>query len=117
VAADLRSIEYDGTTLSLSVTTSGACVHAVAWLGNEPPLSEVESARGDLGAAARHLVCRALAARLGCAVEQLSVVRDSLPGSWDSFGPPRLLRAGRPSEIDISLSHDGAFVACAALGP
>jgi hypothetical protein len=46
--------------------------------------------------------------RLG--LDGVDVLRDALPGSWDGFGPPRLSDDSR----DISLSHDGRFVAFAA---
>jgi hypothetical protein len=51
---------------------------------------------------------------VGCAASEIDVVRDAAPGSWDGYGPPRLERHGARLEADVSLSHDGRFVAAAA---
>jgi phosphopantetheinyl transferase (holo-ACP synthase) len=64
---------------------------------------------------ARAVLCDLLATALGCAPGELAIVRDPSPGAWDGYGPPRVLRGGEPVDADVSLSHDGAFVAAAAL--
>jgi hypothetical protein len=44
------------------------------------------------------------------------VVRDPVPGAWDGFGPPRVEHRGQlMAGTDVSLSHDGPFVAVAAI--
>jgi hypothetical protein len=68
----------------------------------------------DLGIAARRLLSTSLARHLGCSPAMLAVVRDPEPDAWDDLGPPRLLWYGVPLPTDVSLSHDGRFVAFAA---
>lgn len=121
VRADLCSVQYQDDVFALEVVldVERGYVHAVARQEGAAPLRGVaELARPlDLqapGLEARALLCRAVATRIGCAVDELAVVRPPRPGSWDGFGPPRLLRAGEPLPIDVSLSHDGRFVSFAA---
>jgi phosphopantetheinyl transferase (holo-ACP synthase) len=116
VMPDLRSVSYDGLAFDLRVAVEGACVHAIAWTGAGTPLAghglvETGSTPGD---EARRRLCEAVARGLGCGRECLAVVRAPAPGSWDGFGPPVLLRDGRPSGVDVSLTHDGRFVGFAA---
>jgi phosphopantetheinyl transferase (holo-ACP synthase) len=67
---------------------------------------------------ARAVLRELVATAIGCRPAELAIVRDPSPGSWDGYGPPRVVRAGAPVEVDVSLSHDGGFVAAAALvGP
>lgn len=113
VAADLRSVRWRDVTLRLHVEATGERVHAVAWEGEAEPSWGIEqTADPDLSASARALLCGALA-RGG---RELSVLRDPREGSWDGFGPPRLVSRGEPIDVDVSLSHDGRFVGYAALG-
>jgi phosphopantetheinyl transferase (holo-ACP synthase) len=115
VAADLASVGHGDATLALRVDGDARHVHAVAWDGDAPGLSGVaEIAAGvDAGVAARWLLCAAVAPHLGCAAHQLRVDRPPLPGGWTGAGPPRLLRGAAVVGVDVSLSHDGAFVAYA----
>jgi phosphopantetheinyl transferase (holo-ACP synthase) len=124
VGDDLRSVRHEGRVFALDVRIDDdrGCVHAVASIGSTPTLSGDEPFRGlsmiaaeeDASVEARALLCRAMAPRLGCAVDELSVVRRPRPQSWDGFEPPRLHRGGVPLPIDVSLSHDGRFVSFAA---
>ncbi len=116
VAADLSAVVHGRWSLSLRVDVAGSWVHAVASTGAEPAVRAVEPiGELDASAAARELLCRSAAARLGCVARDLEVVRAPVPGSWTGYGPPRLVfRDGRPLVADVSLSHDGSFVACAA---
>jgi len=118
VSADLSELFYDDIYLRLSIDRTDDRVHVVACtlvgvhmagVGSVPP-------GADPSAAVRDLLKAAVASRVGCAAGDLAVVREKSPGSWDGFGPPRLLLRGRPAEIDVSLSHDGRFVAFAAAG-
>lgn len=104
VADDLEAVRYGDLTLSLGVTVSGSCVHAVAWSGGARPVAATGVVRPHEapGAAARRL----LASCLGGGVEVLRPVR---PGSWDGFGPPTVQRDGAPLDVTVSLSHDGRF--------
>lgn len=110
VTADLRSVSYESEVLWLRVDVDGPCVHAIAWTDDEVPLAGVRQIREgmDPGLAARALLLEALG------TEGLSVERAPAPGSWNGFGPPKLFREGREVNLDISLSHDGRFVAFAA---
>lgn len=108
VSADFRSVVHDGRALWLRVDTDGPCLHAVTWSDDEPPISGVGPAGADPSADARALLLKALN------VPGLSVEREPTPGSWNGFGPPKLFRNGTRVNLDISLSHDGRFVAFAA---
>lgn len=110
VSADLRSVSYEKHVLWVRVDIAGPCVHAIAWTDDEVPVCGVEQIGPDVdpSAAARALLVK----RLGG--NGLTVGRAPLPGSWNGFGPPKLFRDGVEVNLDISLSHDGRFVAFAA---
>jgi phosphopantetheinyl transferase (holo-ACP synthase) len=114
VAEDLGSVGFEGLELRLRVQVTGACVHAVAWLGAAPTSSEVVciGLREDPGRVAR----KALLASFG-EVDGLEVVREPVPGAWDGYGPPRVRRSGFWLPVDVSLSHDGRFAAYAVGAP
>ncbi len=110
VADDFKSVRFDEHALSLWLERGAGFVHAVAWKGARAPSARVAECKAGLepGLAARQL----LLAELGGG-EGLEVVRDPKPGSWTGRGPPRVVRHGLPLEVDVSLSHDGRWVACA----
>jgi phosphopantetheinyl transferase (holo-ACP synthase) len=121
VAHDLASVTWLDRRLALHVTGDADHVHAVAWSEGARPLVRVarceEMPRGE-SEGARAVLRELLAAAIGCSPGELEVVRDPSPGAWDGSGPPRVLQAGAPLEADVSLSHDGRFVAAAAVvGP
>jgi phosphopantetheinyl transferase (holo-ACP synthase) len=127
VAPDLASVTWRDLHLALRVTGDGDHVHAVAWReGSEGarPLARVvrtadlrgrKRKRDGDGEGAREVLRELVATAIGCSPGELEVVRDPSPGAWDGYGPPRVLRAGAPVDADVSLSHDGCFVAAAAL--
>jgi phosphopantetheinyl transferase (holo-ACP synthase) len=141
VAPDLASVTWRELRLTLRVTGDRDHVHAVAWSEDAvgpAPIARVvriedsrhgEGKSGSEGASegqgrgaseseserARAVLCDLVATALGCAPGELAIVRDPSPGTWDGYGPPRVLRGGSPIDADVSLSHDGAFVAAAAL--
>lgn len=117
VGAALDHVRYDDLSLPLRVSFTSEHVSALAWTSASPALYGVVEAAGgaDLGLVARAALAHALAARLGCAAAELSVVREPRPGSWDGYGPPGVMRRGERIEADVSLSHDGRFVAYAAV--
>ncbi len=125
VAPDLGSVTWRDQRLALRVTGDRDHVHAVAWseetVGAAPIASVVRAEGPRHGESeseserARAVLCDLLATALGCAPGELAIVRDPSPGAWDGYGPPRVLRGGSPIDADVSLSHDGAFVAAAAL--
>jgi phosphopantetheinyl transferase (holo-ACP synthase) len=115
VAADLRAVHWRSCQLELSVTHDDQYVHALAWTTRgPPPLARVARAATE-GPAARALLCKLIGTATGWAAADLEVVRDPVPGSWDGFGPPRVERGGVAVATDVSLSHDGPFVAAAAI--
>jgi phosphopantetheinyl transferase (holo-ACP synthase) len=134
VAADLRSVRWRELELRLGLTWDGDHVHAVAWSrgAREPAVAvtRADGAPGDLARVmtseaasrlARSLACGLVAQAIGCDAAGLTVVRDAVSGAWDGYGPPRVERVWshrRTSvsvDADVSLSHDGPFVAAAAL--
>jgi len=119
VEPSLTSVQHDGRTLRLSIERQGERIHAVAWTCGEPPLAIAASVSesDDLGRAARRLLVTSLARSFRCSAAMLAVVRNVEPEAWDDLGPPRLLRYGKPLDVDVSLSHDGRFVAFAACLP
>lgn len=113
VAPDLGVVRWEGRTFALRIEHGEGFVHAVATHGPGHVVTAVEpiAQGGDASRCARELAVRRLSPRIG---SELTVVRDPRPGSWDGFGPPRLLSRGAPSGVDVSLSHDGRFVSFAA---
>ncbi len=116
VASTLAWVHHDGRAFPLWVDRVGDRVHAIAWTGGVRPFGAVSEVgpSEDPGAAARRLLATSVGRRLRCSPATLTVVRDADPAAWDDLGPPRLLREGAPVETDVSLSHDGRFVAFAA---
>jgi phosphopantetheinyl transferase (holo-ACP synthase) len=110
VADDLRSVTYGPWTLHLNVEADAERVHAVAANFTPLPAGVVEQigADADPSKEARALLLRSLGGG-----SELEVVRTPDATRWDGLGAPRVLRDGQPLEVDVSLSHDGRFVACA----
>lgn len=117
VGRELDHVRYGEVRLSLRSSVARDHVCALAWTAREPTLVGVERIAdgADPSFAARAALISGLAEGLGCARAELSVNRAELPGSWDGFGPPRVLHRGEPLDADVSLSHDGRFVAFAAI--
>jgi phosphopantetheinyl transferase (holo-ACP synthase) len=116
VSPDHQSVCWHGQVLALSLTSDGGYVHALAWRASTSrPHARVARARGPESEAVRTLLCELLAAATQFAQDDLAVVRDPLPGAWDGFGPPRVMHRGIAIDADVTLSHDGRFVAAAAL--
>jgi len=115
IAPDLRRARWGELAFELRVRATSGWVHAVAGGIDEEHVHGVAPVSNeDAGVAARRLLRRAVARRIGRDETELEVVRAPRPGSWDGFAPPELLLHGRPTSIDVSLSHDGRFVAYAA---
>jgi len=117
VASDLRSVRHADVVLELQVVTVAATyVHAIASTATRAPLHAVEPIALDANptAAGRRHLCEWVARALDCEASELDVVRVPLAESWDGEGPPQLIRAGATLDADVSLSHDGRFVAFAA---
>jgi phosphopantetheinyl transferase (holo-ACP synthase) len=118
VGPGLDDLGYDDLHLHLWIDRTEERVHAVACTHTRVHVAAASAlpAGADPGRAARDLLKTAMARRIGCTPDDLEIIRDHVPGSWDGFGPPRLVRARSPVEADVSLSHDGGFVAFAAAG-
>lgn len=118
VGVELGHVEYGELRLPLRIERGEGFVHAIASAKRScGPNARVRVApEEDLGLAARGLLCEMLTERLACEKSELVVVRTPRPGSWDGFAPPRVERDGVPIGIDVSLSHDGRFVAAAMAG-
>jgi phosphopantetheinyl transferase (holo-ACP synthase) len=119
VSEDGRSVSWRGHVLTSAVTSRNGYVHAIAWSASAPrPRARVARARSPESEAARALLKELLATTTHHVASEFEVVRDPLPGGWDGLGPPRVEVGGTPLDVDVSLSHDGRFVAAAALvGP
>lgn len=118
VAADLASVAWRDLRFALQITGGTDHVHAVAWTEGPRPLARVVRTKGGHQGESEHarMVLRELlSTALGCPADEFEVVRDSSPASWDGYGPPRVLHAGARIDADVSLSHDGHFVAAAAI--
>jgi phosphopantetheinyl transferase (holo-ACP synthase) len=118
VAPDLASVSCGNLRLELRVTGDRDHVHAVVWTRERPPVARAVRAEGpehEEGDRARAVLGSIVAMAIGCASEELAVVRDLVPGAWDGRAPPRIERRGVRLEADVSLSHDGHYVAAAAL--
>jgi phosphopantetheinyl transferase (holo-ACP synthase) len=120
VAEDLAAVTWQDLRVSLSVTDDAEHVHAVAWSAGRTPLASVVAFEGVAddasaeSARAYTVLCRLVALEVGCTPEELRVAREPMPGAWDGFGPPRVLRCEIALDVDVSLSHDGRFAAAAS---
>lgn len=115
VQPDLSGVRYGPWALLLAVDADAERVHALAWNAGPPPRWKVARVeRGaDLGASARALLLAEVGLALGCPSQELQVVRPAAPERWDGLGNPEVQRGGAPLALDVSLSHDGRFIACA----
>ena len=115
VPESLAAVRYEDLELPLEVEANEEWVHAVACTGKTAVLSSVERMEGgaDQKQAVRALALEALAARFDLPRDRLEIVRRANAGGRP--GPPQLLIDGRAAGVDISLSHDGPFVAFAAI--
>ena len=66
----------------------------------------------DPSLAVRRLAGRRLAGLLDVSVADIDIRRFQ---DIDKWGPPTTYVEGEPARFDLSLSHDGAFVACAVI--
>jgi hypothetical protein len=109
VSPDFDFVRFEDRVFSLRIEHHDDWVHAIV---GEPSVTGVEE-----GTCAREPLLRALRTKLG----DVSITREPKPGSWDGFGPPRVLfpplggtENGERKGADVSLSHDGRFVAFVA---
>ena len=117
VGASMQTVRYDDLDLKLQISGTDAWVHAVVTTAESPVLTAVErrDPMADQSRAVRNLALHTLAAEYNLPRDKLEIIRTSSSARGQRRAPPRLLHSGRPSGIDISLSHDGPFVAFAAI--
>lgn len=111
-------VRHGDLVLFLSLDHGDEWVHAVAGTQLVVPVRAV-ARRPSLqaeSAAARDLARREIAAHFGLPLAALAIDRPADARARDGLGPPRLTCGGRLLPVDVSLSHDGPFVACAAAG-
>ena len=108
-------IAHEGWEYLVDVARTNDWLHAVALpldsKREEPKLVhgvEVCPEELDPSTAVRLFACGRLAEELGCDPNQLTITR-----TW----PPLLLREGKSTGVDISLSHHGRWLAFAAVLP
>ena len=108
-------IAHEGWDYLVDVARTKDWLHAVALpldsKNEEPKLVhgvEVRPEELDASTAVRLFACARLAKELDCDPNQLTITR-----TW----PPLLLREGRSTGVDVSLSHHGRWLAFAAVLP
>jgi hypothetical protein len=110
-------IDHDGVLYDVRVWCDHESVHALASSALEGELhpvhgvarlhegeSEISSADGP-GQVARRMARLEVARALGAQPEEIEIRREQRI--------PRVYRAGRPADVDLSLSHHGALIAWA----
>ncbi len=115
VEPDLCAVRYGQLRFPLLLSTGPGWVHAVVSNAARPVFRVSASTNASASSSVRELLVVLVAAETGWPAESLCVERAPSPRSWDGYGPPRLLHEGRPAAFDVSLSHDGRFVAAAAV--
>jgi hypothetical protein len=114
VSLELDRVSFGAHRLGLRVVRGAGWVHALAAPVDARVASVVE--RADAGSdAARAALIRLASRLLGVPPAELEVEREPLEASWDGFAPPRLLRRGVALPVNVSLAHQGRFVAAAVL--
>ncbi|MBK7580034.1 MAG: 4'-phosphopantetheinyl transferase superfamily protein [Myxococcales bacterium] len=115
VSPELREVRHRELVVRIDLTHGETWVHALAHSGPRSPRVEVStlSPHAHASAAGRALLCRMACQALGFALAELSIERRPSSVSFDGFEPPRLFGRGAPTGADVSLSHDGRFVAAA----
>jgi phosphopantetheinyl transferase (holo-ACP synthase) len=118
VAPDLTSVRFADRVVELRIDRGPGFVHALAAQGGVASMrAAVEPAPPGVtpSVAVRDLATRLFAPLVGAPAEEIEVVRETTLESWDGLAPPSLRHSGRALTIDVSLSHDGRFVAACAL--
>lgn len=114
VAPDLGSVSFRGRRVAIEICASDEAVHAVARARSAKPRAALRRAGGDPSGDARRLLAELVAPLAGCDAGEVAVERAPSPEAWDRLAPPRVVCASRAVPLDVSLSHDGRFVAAAA---
>ncbi|HJP32004.1 MAG TPA: 4'-phosphopantetheinyl transferase superfamily protein [Candidatus Latescibacteria bacterium] len=113
------TVTHDDVRLWLRVTQAEDWVHAMAGQKSGEPLWAVERRGPEVAqsTAVRELAKRVAAEHLRLDPAGLSVERREDQRFRDGLGPPCLVHGadGTPIDLDLSLSHDGPWVACALL--
>jgi phosphopantetheinyl transferase (holo-ACP synthase) len=112
VDSEWRFVRHEQHRFELRLYRRPPLIHACVWSGGASPIWAARALGAEL-VSARDLLRRTAARALGKAEDQLEIFRAAAAGTWDGFGPPELHEAGRRLEVDVSLSHDGRYAACA----
>jgi phosphopantetheinyl transferase (holo-ACP synthase) len=103
-------VRYGDAALHVDIVRRGACLHAIARRAVDATLvlepTVVDCLAADPSELVRRCALHGVAHLLGCAPTELRVEKQS--------GIPRVLRSGRPTDVDLSLSHHGRYVAFVA---
>ena len=114
VSDDFSAVRYAEHRFPLSLATGPGWLHAL--VSTASAVFCVELLQGETPGATAREALSALVARVSrLSRARLRVERERSHGSWDGLGPPRLVCGKRAAAIDVSLSHDGRFVAAAAI--
>ena len=118
VATDLTTVTFENVALSLAVSCGAAWAHAVAWTHVlcAPTIAVERVSAGANPSLARERLAGPWPPSSPATRVKIRIVRDADPQRADGFGPPYAMCQGRRLPFDVSLSHDGAFVACAQRG-
>lgn len=123
----LASVRYEKFQLPVAIEKTDDWIHAVVTTYETPEQNRDASSLSAEGAlkmvqkkddqvheseAVRDLALGLVAKHYGFKRNALEIIRPKCSTS-PRLGPPELRYAGYITEIDISLSHDGPFVACA----
>lgn len=117
VSADAQTLGWRGSSFCLRLEYRGNSVHALVWTGTSVPAAAVRPrpAGQNESLAARELLIEQVSYRLGLETSDLAIRRPPRPDDWDGYGPPELWYRGQRLAVDVSLSHDGGFVASALI--
>jgi phosphopantetheinyl transferase (holo-ACP synthase) len=117
VMPGLGSVRFAQHVLALRVVRGHGFVHAIAGFVAGVSVAVERAPRDSTpGAAVRQLALGIAARLVGARANELEVVREEALESWDGLSPPRLRRSDRRAlPVDLSLSHDGRWIAAAVL--
>jgi phosphopantetheinyl transferase (holo-ACP synthase) len=115
VAQDLRSVCYRSQVWPLTIANGAEWVHALVGIAGRAVFRVERTERERASDMGRRLLCELGARAMACEPCELSVVRVRDAAFWDGLAPPALLRRGWPASADVSLTHDGRFVAAALI--
>lgn len=117
VDSQWSDVRHDDVRMWLRIDRDADRVHAVAGQGAGEPHVQVErmAPAQHESDAVRALGVRLAAQVLDVEIGRLRIERSADPRYYRDLGPPELLLDGARCRLNVSLSHDGDWVACALL--